>query len=104
MKDAIGHQISQQDILPDALSLSFNNVRHYRSKTGGILSIIFVIAVFAVIYFKVADVFRMDNISIETIVDRKDFSLIDIYDMNPEIRLRVNSSTSKVYVKSEDQF
>lgn len=99
MKSSLFYQISQPDLHPSFLNIKFNGISSYKSKTGGILSIICLAAILGITFFKLLDVFSMNHLSIDTLVDRNDFSLIDIYDLNPGIRLKVGSSTSHTFVK-----
>ncbi len=51
------------DSSPAMINLNYNNVREYRSRTGGILSFCYTIVALVIIVFKLADLFQRNHLT-----------------------------------------
>ncbi len=58
-----GISLKNFDSSPAMVNLNYNNVREYRSRTGGILSFCYAIIAIVIIIFKLTDLFQRNHLT-----------------------------------------
>lgn len=88
--------IRNQDQDAHKVSIYFSGKSEYKSKTGGLISILYFLIMLVIVYFKASDLFNKNHINLKTEIVKNDFSILEVA---PEtMRFQIQVATARKVV------